>query len=153
MRYITNDDLTTDSYQRFITESSSDIVNTLDKCEARAIGIAKTYLDRYSITDIFGTLVEEAVPPYDEIDWELQPIRNELLVDLITKITLYRLFKRNAARKLPDDIKEDFDWSIKQLEKIQTGITKLPLPPAIDETGTTISQSIWGNNTNSDYYI
>lgn len=142
MTYLTPDDLTADAYQRFITESSGDGTDVIDKCEERAIALTQTYLTRYSIIDIFG-----------DPDLSIAPLRNELLVEIISKITLYRLFKRNAARKLPEDIKEDFDWALKMLEKIQTGRTPLDLPPALDESGNAKSYSIWGNNTNEDYYI
>lgn len=143
MKYLTEDDLITDSYERFITESAADNLDVIDKCEQKAIALAITYLaNRYSVNDIFG-----------DNELNLPPLRNELLVDIITKITLYRLFKRNAARKLPDDVKEGWDWAIQMLEKIQTGRTILNLPPALDENGQVKSKSIWGNLSNNNFYI
>lgn len=143
MKYLSEDDLTTDSYQRFIIESSADNPDVIFKCEDRAIALVITYLSsRYSVKDIFGD---------DELN--IPPLRNELLADIITKITLYKLFKRNAARKLPDDIKEGWDWSILMLEKLQTGRIILNLPPALDENGQVKSKSIWGNLSNKNYYI
>lgn len=143
MIYLENSDLTADAYQRFITESQGDGEDVLNKCELRAIAMVKTYISsRYDVLDIFG----------DE-ELETEPLRNELLVEIISKITLYRLFGRNAARKLPADIKEDFEWALKMLEKIQTGRLQLDLPPALDEGGLPKSNSIWGNNSNQDFYI
>ena len=136
MIYITENDLTADSFERFITDSSADIDDTLDKNELRAIDIVKTYLSaRYDVTAIFTT-----------------PIRHEMLVDIICKITLYKVFRRNAARKIPADAKEDYDWAMKMLEKIEAGKPVLDLPIKIID-GTPISTSIWGNNKQADFYI
>lgn len=157
MRYITKDDLTTDSYERFIDESSKDIANTLDKAEARAIALAIAYLSAFDTDSIFGIPIDPVDDEESEEENELEytpGIRNELLVEIICKMTLYRVFRRNAARKVPDDVKEDYNWAIKELEKIRSGATPMPgLPPAIEEDGSTKSNSIWGNNTNIDYYI
>jgi len=143
MKYLTDDDLTADSYQRFIQESTGDIADVINKNEERAIALVRTYLsDRYDVATIFA----EVLPGVD-------PLRNELLVDIITKITLYKIFRRNAARKLPEDIKEDFKWAIEQLERINSGRTKLDLPPALDDSGNVLSNSIWGDLTNPDFYI
>lgn len=152
MRYITQNDLTTDSYQRFITESSSDITDTLDKAEARAIALAASYMTRYDTESIFGELLE---PEDEDNPAEYAPgIRHELLVEIICRITLYKIFRRNAARKVPEDTQKDYDWAIKELEQIRNGAVKLPgLPPAIDESGKPLSTSIWGNTSNPDYYI
>lgn len=152
MKYLDDTDLTTDSYKRFITESSGDghdQQSIIDDCEARAIAIANTYLsNRYDVQSVFGT-PENDDPPTPAIPG----IRNELLAEIITKITLYKLFRRNAARKVSTDIKEDYDWAIKMLEKIQTGRTILDLPPALDEEGNARSNSIWGNSSNRDFYL
>lgn len=139
MEYITRDDLTTDSYDRFIRESSDDIGNTLDKAELRAIGLVKTYLSgRYKVAEIF------AAPP----------IRNELLVDIICQIVLEKVFGRNAPRKLPTDIKEGYDWAIRQLEKINSGVTILnDLPQVTDDEGNPVSDTLFGNFSNPDFYI
>lgn len=155
LKYITDDDLTTESYQRFITESSGDGEDVIEKCEERAIALVTAYIsNRYSIKDIFGVETGRDLPDEEEDpDWEIPPLRNELLAEIITKITLYRLFRRNAARKLPEDIKEDYEWALKTLEKIQTGRILLELPPAMDEGGMARSNAIWGNNSNSDFYI
>lgn len=152
MIYLTDNDLTADSYQRFITESSGDgqtQQNVVDDCEERAISVATTYLsNRYDTETIFGQPASTD-PPAPAIP----PIRNELVAEIITKITLYKLFRRNAARKVSTDIKEDYDWAMAMLEKIQTGRTILNLPPALDESGKPKSYSVWGNISNRDFYI
>ncbi|MNS03111.1 hypothetical protein D3C72_344390 [compost metagenome] len=150
MRYITRDDLNTDSFDRFIQESTGDITNTLDKTEERAIAITATYLSAYDTDSVFGIPIDP-----EEEDSEYTPgIRHELLVEIISKITLHKIFSRNAARKVPEDIKEAYNWAMNELRRIQSGATPLKgLPPALDEEGTPVSNSMWGNNTNTDFYI
>ena len=146
MQYITSDDLIIDSYQKLIAESSQDFPLIIENTEARAIALVKTYLVRYDTDTIFGLAL-------DDDDEPIPPIRHELLVEIICKIVLYKIFRRNAARKVPEDVQKDYDWAIKELDKVRSGITTLELPPAIDENGQPISTSIWGNNTNPDFYI
>lgn len=139
MIYLTNDDLKDDSYQRFITESTQDDPTVIDRLEVKAIDFAKTYLSgRYDVASIFGTPVK----------------RHALLADILTKILLYKIFSRNAVRKVSEDIKADHDWAVKQLEKISLGSLPLNgLPLLTDESGTPTSPILTGNNSNPDYYI
>lgn len=157
MRYLTKDDLIVDSFERLIDESSGDHDAILEKTENRAIAWVKAYLHRYDTDSIFGIFIpgddEEDEGNETEGEW-IPPIRNGLLVDILSKIVLYRVFRRNAARKIPNDIKEDYDWAVKELEQIRKGaITLNDLPPALDEEGNALSHAIWGNNTNTDFYI
>lgn len=139
MRYLNNDDLKDDSFQRFITESTQDDPNVIDRLEVKAIDFAETYLSgRYDTARIFGTPV----------------IRHALLADILTKILLYKIFSRNAARKVSEDIKADHDWAVKQLEKISLGSLPLNgLPLLTDDNGNPASPILTGNNSNPDYYI
>lgn len=140
MRYITLDDLKTDSQERFITESTADNPESPDKISEQVVDLVITYMSgRYNTDLIFA---------------EVDPIRNELLVDIIAKIVLYKIFRRNAARKVSTDIKEDYQWALKELEKINAGRTdlaNLPKPTGTDDEP--YSDSIWGNNSNRDFYI
>lgn len=140
MIYITKNDLVTDSFERLIDESTPEGSIIIDDAEKRSIEEVKGYLSvRYNTSEIFKTP---------------NPIINTILVDIIVKITLYRIFKRNAARKIPSDIKEDYEAAIKQLTAINQGKLNLEgLPPAEDANGKIISNSIFGNNSNPDFYI
>lgn len=139
MIYISDDDLKTESYERFITESTADFEGVKDKAELKALGIIKTLIKgRYDVNLIFDT---------DE------PIRDEFLADIVTKITLYKIISRNAARKVPTDLKEDYDWAMKTLEKINAGKLTLELPVKTDEDGNPSAKPMFGNNTNNDFYI
>lgn len=141
MIYLDKDDLITDAFERFIDESSQDNETVLDKAELRAIKFVKTLIGtRYDVDLIFN---------------EDEPIINELLVQILSRIVIYRIVRRNAARKVPTDYKEDYDEAVKWLQEIAIG--KLPLdglPVPTDESGNpTNSNSMFGNNTNPNYYI
>lgn len=141
MIYLEKEDLITDAFERFIDESSKDDVTVLDKAEERAIAFVKTMIgSRYNVALIFA---------------EDEPIINEMLVQILTRIVLYRIVKRNAARKVPTDYKEDYDEALKWLNDIATGKTTLDgLPLPVDEDGNaTNSNSLWGNNSNPSFYI
>lgn len=143
MIYITDADLSDSSYKRFITESIGDTEDehsVTDANELKAIGLAKTYM-----TGRYDT---------DKIFLEGAPIRDELLAEIIAKITLYKIFSRNAARKVSTDIKEDYQWAMKELQRINSGQTVLAgLPIPVDEDGASTSTGIHGNNKNEDFYI
>lgn len=140
MRYLTKKDLIVDAFERLIDESSNDTEGILDDQVSRAIEIVETYIGaRYDVTAIFH---------------EQTPIRNEVLISIISRIAIYKTIKRNAARKVPTDYKDDYDDAMEDLEKISTGRIKLEgLPPAKDDQGNVKSNSIFGNNSNKDFYI
>lgn len=137
MIYLTPEDLIADSQERFITESSADAPGVLDTIEKTVVALAISFLSgRYDTALVFALGA---------------PVRNEMLVDIMAKIMLYKLFRRNAARKVSTDIKEDYEWAMRQLEKLQTGRITVNLPAPTDEGS--FSNTIFGNNTNTDFYI
>jgi phage gp36-like protein len=135
MTYLTDEDLTAESFQRFITESAENDTALIDTAEKKAIAICKTFIgNRYDADAVFD---------------EDTPVHDEFLASLIATITVYKLITRNAARKVSTDLKEDYQWALKQLEKIQNGSIILELPAK----ETIASDSLSGNNTNTDFYI
>lgn len=141
MKYLSKQNIITLIHERFIDESSDNDLDILGEIEAKNIALIKSYIgSRYNVDVIFD--VEE-------------PIKNELLISILTRLTIYDLIRRNAARKVPADYKENYDQAIKDLKEISTGAIKpsgLPLPT--DENGKPIkSTSLWGNNSNKDFYI
>ena len=141
MIYLEKEDLITDAFERFIDESSKDDPTVLDKAEARAIEFIKTMIGtRYNVDLIF---------------MDGAPIINEMLVQILSRIIIYRIVKRNAARKVPTDYKEDYDEAILWLKDISVGkITLDGLPLPTDDNGEPLkSNSLWGNNSNSNFYI
>lgn len=79
--------------------------------------------------------------------------RNQIILRILLKMCLYDFIRRNAARKVPDDYREDYNWAIKELEKLQSGFAYADLPPYKDGDGEEILKPIYGNNTNTDNYI
>jgi len=144
MIYITENDLKGDAQERFITDSAADFEESPDVIEKRVLGIVTTLIgERYDCGLIFD---EDA------------PVRNDLLIDIIVKMTLFRLFKRNAMRKVSPGSKEDNTWALEQLEKINNGRIKLaglpkPAPDPVEDNGEPGGESLWGNISNRDYYI
>ena len=141
MNYLDKDDLIVNAYERFIDESSADEAFILDDTEARAIAYVKTILGtRYDVELIFD---------------ETEPIRNELLVQIISKIVVYKIIRRNAARKVPIDYVEDYNEAMKLLKDVATGVIILDgVPTPTDENGNPIdSTTMFGNNRNDNFYI
>lgn len=140
MIYLDAEDLQADSFQRFITDSTKDDVGVIDRAELKCIGIMKTYLQgRYDVDLIFD---------------EDEPIRDEVFVEILVKLVLKKIFGRNAARKVPTDVKEDYDEAMKQLEKLNAGrltIKNLPVPSTDD--GSPSAAPLFGNISNPDFYI
>ena len=143
MIYITEGDLTDSSYKRFLDESTGDTVaghTVLDSLELKAIEFATPYLSaRYDTDKIFD---------------EAEPIRNGVLVEIIAKIVLHKLFSRNAARKVSTDVKEGYDWALKELSKLDSGnpiLKDLPVP--VDEDDQPTFPNAFGNSSNEDFYI
>ena len=141
MIYLNKDNLISLAFERFIDESSDDNENILDTVESQNIELIKGYIaSRYNVAEIFNVLA---------------PIKHEILIRILTKLVLYDVIRRNAARKVPTDYKEEYDKAIELLEKIATGRIKLDgLPLPTDENGNPInSTSLWGNNSNPNFYI
>lgn len=140
MIYIDKEYLTSHAQERFIDESSQYDDEIIDKIELTQIAIIKTYLGtRYNINTVFD---------------EDSPIENEVLKEILAKLVLYKLIRRNAARKVPTDYKEQFDEAMKTLKDIATGIIKLDgIPLAVDANGAVVSNSISGNLSNPNFYI
>lgn len=138
-KYITLDDLTEQSYERFIDESSKDNYDQLPSIEDKTIELVKSYIgSRYKVSEIFGET----------------PVRNEILAELIATIVLYKLFKRNAARKINSQLTDDYNTAIAKLEKIATG--RLPLdglPSPTNEDGSAKKDTIYFNNSNRNFFI
>lgn len=139
MIYLTKDDLITDAFERLIDESSNDHTGILDEQEARVVAMVKSILSsKYDVAKIFDAV---------------NPIRNEVLISIISRIVIYKIIRRNAARKVPTDYKEDYDEAVKDLEKIATGRIVLNDLPSPTEDDQSVSTSMWGNNSNKDFYI
>jgi len=140
MIYLKKTDLIALSFEKFIDESIDDNAETLLTIELQNIEIIKGYIgSRYDVEEIFSPLT---------------PVRNSILIRILSKLTLFDIINRNAPRKVSSDLKEEYDKAIEMLDKIATGRIKIEgLPKPMDENGNIISDSIWGNNSNKDFYL
>jgi phage gp36-like protein len=140
MIYVTKDDLIAQSFERFIDESSLDNAEVIDKAELRNIELIKSYIgSRYNVAMIFDSQ---------------NPIKNEVLAGALVTMMLFDIIRRNSARKVPTDYREDYDKAVELIQKISTGkILLSDLPKAVDDSGQEVKNSIWGNNSNKNFYI
>jgi hypothetical protein len=140
MQYLSLDYLYTHAFERAIAESTHDFAETLENLETETISLVKTYLSQYYDIDLIFS--------------STAPIENGVLKKIITKIILYEAVRRNAYRKVPADYKEDYQWAMETLEKLNTGkLTLQDLPPKTNTDGSTKEMLLWGNLSNKNNYI
>lgn len=137
MYYITMEDIREVIQERLLIESIELDESILEGIERKAIDFVISYISGRYYTDlIFGI-----------------PLRNGLLVQVISMIVVYRAVRRNAARKVPDDFPDIYKEAIKILSNIQSGSQKLDgLPEITGENGSTGSL-MYGNTTNPNFFI
>lgn len=139
MFYLTKDDLIVVSFERFIDDSASDHEPILEELEKRGIAYLKSVLGtRYDVEAIFD---------------ESEPIRDELIVQILAKWVIFHLFRRNAARKISTEIKEDYESGMKTLNSVATGVIRLSGLPSPSSQSGVPSNTIFGNLTNKNFYI
>lgn len=112
----------------------------LEVIEKKKISLIKTKLNkRYDLSAIFDATGDD---------------RNFYILDLLIKLVIYDFIRRNAARKMPKDVKDDRDEALKTLEAIKAG-KEVPdgLPSITDTEGNTVARVTSGNNKNSNFYI
>lgn len=137
MVYITNEDVLSviqDAMSKASIEKQPEILDTL---ESQVIDEVKSYIGgRFAVEKIFA----------------LPPMKNGMLVRIVTCLTVYRAIRRNAARKVPEDYVEMNSWAYDTLTRISDGKMPLPgLPETVDpETGKPLS--FWGNNRKPEYF-
>ena len=138
--FLEDGDLKSGILDRFLTERSEEVPQAiLETIEKKKIAVIKTKLKGRYDTDAIFTATGDS--------------RNYYIIDLLIKLVLYDFVGRNAARKVPKDYKEDYDWAMKTLEKIKAGKeTPDGLPPFVNEDGST-GRIISGNTKNENFYI
>lgn len=120
--------------------NAQDLNKILEDLEAKAISIVSAKLTgRYDLDAVFDAA---------EVD------RHHLIVHFVLTITIYYFLRRNAARKVPSDYRDDYMDVMKALEKIQAGkLTPDGLPKPTDENGDVVTKPIIASRKNNDYYI
>lgn len=140
-RFLVETDFDMQILSQLLRDRNADDLNKiLEDLEAKAISIVSAKMnDKYDLDAIFDA---------DEVD------RHHLMVHYVLTITLYYFVRRNAARKVPSDYKDDYTKVMEDLEKIQAGrLTPPGLPRPTDENGDVVKKPIIGNRKNSDFYI
>lgn len=140
MIYLQNDDLNAYTQEILLNESVADYEQAIDKLEEHRISEVKSMISKYyNVESIFTT-----------------PIRHPHIIKILTKMVGYDIKKRNAMRKVPDDVKDDLIWAERELDKMHRGIIKfddLPKKPSDGTGGTTASKMLYGNLRNENFYI
>lgn len=145
LSFLRESDLKTHAFWALVAPSIADHEVGVTSIEAQNIAIIRSKLKaRYDVDAIFS--IE---PPEEEDEDE----RNPLIVRVLTKLVLYDIFRRNAARKIPEDIKEEYKWAMQWLDNVNAGIEQPDLPPVTDDNGNPIPILIYGNNRNDNFYI
>lgn len=140
-KFLTEADLQSHIIDQFLHERGAEPrTQILEDLELQNIEIIKTKLKgRFDVDAIFNTTGTD---------------RHYLIIRILVKLVLYDLIRRNAARKVPTDYVNEWEWAMKTLEKIKAGKDVpdgLPLPT--NENGETVNRIIYGNNKNTDFYL
>lgn len=138
MKYLNKDDLITVIQERLLDESIQLSDDILDKIEQKQLDFVTAYISgRYDISCI---LTEP-------------PVRDGILVNILSMLVVYFAVKRNAARKVPEDHRDLYKDAIALLDKVQAGRLPLSGIPQITAPGGSTGKLMYGNNTNKDYFI
>ncbi|MFN8238623.1 MAG: phage protein Gp36 family protein [Chitinophagales bacterium] len=138
--FITENDLKTGSFVSVITDSINDYAAAAEEIEKNNIALIKGKIGtRYDVSAIFSATGNN---------------RNRTIVKVLTILVLYDLIRRNAMRKVPDDYKEDWNWAMKWLDAVRDGKESPQDLPIIDTTtGDSLSEVLYGNNSNQDFRL
>lgn len=135
LSFLTEDDLLTQLFENYIDDSVSEDLFALDNIELQQIAFIKSKLrSRFDTAVVFS-----------ESDYEDKPIVKQVLTALVN----YFVVKRNAARKIPTDFKDNYNWAIKWLNDVRDGVESPELPLKAVER----KQVLWGNSKNEDLYL
>lgn len=141
MIYLQDKDLNAYTQERLLNESTADFEEARDELETHRISEVKSMISKYYNVDAIFTT----------------PIRHPHIIKILAKMVGYDIKKRNAARKVPDDVKEDLTWAEKELDKMHRGIIKFDdLPIKVNDPtspGTAASKMLYGNLKNENFYI
>ena len=139
MVFLEQIDLETAMFQQFFNQDNSPNKDEiLSNIEQQNIALMKSKLNgKYDTDAIFSATASD---------------RHWLIIKLLTKLVVYDFIRRNAARKVPNDIREDWEWAMAMLEKIKAGKeTPERLPEYTNPDGT--GNIIYGNHKNKNFYV
>ena len=135
LSFLNQDDLKTQLFENYIDDSVQEDLEALDNIEAQQIAFMKSKLrSRFDLAVVFSSA-----------NYEDKPVIKQVLTALVN----YFVVKRNAARKIPTDFKDNYNWAIKWLNEVRDGkeTPELPLKEAVKK------EVLWGNSKNEDLYL
>lgn len=140
MEFLTIDDLKTHSQDRFITDSTADFVTATDLNETQVIAQVRSKLNsRYDVDEIFAEAGED---------------RHPLIVMVCSMLLLNKIFARNAARKVPEDIKQAGKDALKWLIDVRDHNENPDgLPTKEVEEGEPTSDILWGTTSDENNFL
>lgn len=136
LQFIQQGDLETKVFEDYLDDSEQEDIEATQAIEKQAIALVKSKLrKRYDIAVMFSA--------------DLYPGR-DLIVWAVCGIVSYRLVRRNAARKVPSDFKDDYKEVMDWLNDVRNGDEnpELPLLELEDR-----KEVLWGNSKNEDLYL
>jgi hypothetical protein len=150
MIYLTQDDLKSKVFEILLEESIAEDPEILDKIEGEFIALIQSKLNgRYDVIAIFEGIGDMEVENEFIVNG-----RHLLIVKVLKNLVVYEAIRRNAARKVPTDIKEDYKWAMDWLDDVKNNKEHpVGLPPKTDENGDPVSFAKWGNNRNENFYL
>ena len=140
LSFLNDDDLKTGMFNSILQDSINDFAAAGENIEKNNIALIKSKIaTRYDTDAIFAATGSN---------------RNRNIVKVLTILVLYDLIRRNAARKVPDDFREDWNWAMKWLNDVRDGKESPQDLPVIDTTtGTSLSTVLYGNNGTTDFRL
>lgn len=136
MEFLQKKDLETKLFENYIDESEQEDMDALDEIELQGIAMIKSKLRKiYDVEIIFSNAV--------------YPDR-ALIVWALTGIVVYRMIKRNAARKVPSDFDKDYIEVKEWLKGVQEG-NETPDLPILE--GSESKELYYGNSKNESLYF
>ncbi len=136
MTFLETNDLESQLFKEFIDDSTDNENLVLNTIEEHTIALVKSKLGkRYDVTEIFNKSGTD---------------RNKLIISVLVPIVIYKLIRRNATRKMPEDIVNDYKYSLKWLDQVRDGIETPDLPIKQEEKQIEVHH---GNSKNENWYI
>lgn len=136
MKFLTNTDLESQIFEEFIDNEDAADVAIVNNIESKMIAVIKSKLrDRFDVDAIFAETGED---------------RDELILNALVPLVIYKIIKRNAARKVPSDAVDEWKMANKWLNDVRDGIESPDFPVVAD---TPHKEVYWGNSRNEDLYI
>lgn len=136
LQFLQFEDLETRVFEDYLDESQQEDIRATQEIEKQAISTVKSKLrKRFDVEIIF---TDAPYPGRDLIIWA------------VSGIVSYRLIKRNAARKVPTDLKDDYKEVMDWLNAVRDGMENpdFPLLPEAEQKGV-----LWGNSRNENLYL